>query len=254
MVTFPRVLRAEWVKFASLRSSWAVLGAAVTGLLVIGLAIAYNTGRTRAGLAPEDTALSATLQGYHLSELAVGVLGVLFVSGEYATGMIRSTLTAVPRRVPVLLAKAIVLGAVSLLVMTASSVVAFLSAQLVLGHDGHGFSLSDPTGWRVALGTGLYLTLMALLGSALGWVTRSTPGGISAFVGVSLLLPVLFGQLLGSWGRHLAQFLPGGAGQSYITTLRAPDTLEPGAGLAVQVAWVLVALVAAAVLLRRRDA
>lgn len=253
-VTFARTLHAEWIKFSSLRSSWAVLAAAVAGLIVIGLAIAYNTGRNWTGLAPEDTALSSTLQGYHLAELAVGVLGVLFVSGEYTTGMIRSTLAAVPRRVPVLLAKTAVLGAVALVVMTVTSVVAFLASQALLGHYGHGFSLSDPTGWRVALGTGLYLTLMALLGSALGWITRSTPGGISAFVGVSLLLPVLFGQLLGTWGKDLAQYLPGGAGESFITTLRAPNTLAPGAGLAMQAAWVAVALLAAAVLLRRRDA
>ena len=253
-VTFPRTLHAEWIKFGSLRSSWAVLVTAVVGFLVIGLAIAYNTGRNRTGLAPEDTALSSTLQGYHLAELAIGVLGVLFVTGEYSTGMIRSTLAAVPARVPVLLAKALVLAAVALVVLTVTSVITFLVAQLVLGHYGHGWSLQDPTGWRVVLGTGLYLTLMALLASAFGWITRSTPGGICAFVGVSLLLPVLFGQLLGSWGRDVAEYLPGGAGQSFTTSLRVPQTLPPAAGLGVQAAWVLAALVVATVLLRRRDA
>lgn len=253
-VTLGRTVSAEWIKFRSLRSSWAILLSAVAGLIVIGLAIAYNTGRNRVGLAPEDTALSSTLQGFHLAELAVGVLGVLFVSGEYATGMIRSTLAAVPRRVPVLLAKVLVLAAVLLVVMTATSLVAFLSSQAVLGHYHHGFSLSDPTALRVVLGTGLYLTLMALLGSALGWLTRSTPGGISAFAGVSLLLPVLFGQLLGTWGKDLAQFLPGTAGQSFVSSLQAEHTLTPWTGLAVLVGWVAVALVAAAVQLRQKDA
>lgn len=252
--TFARTLHAEWIKFGSLRSSWAILASGVVGLIAIAVVIAYNTGRSRAGLAPEDTALSATLQGYHLSELAAGVLGVLFVSGEYATGMIRSTLAAVPKRVPVLLAKVTVLGGVLLAVMSVASLVAFLGSQALLGHYHHGFSLSDPTAVRVVLGTGLYLTLIALLGSALGWITRSTPGGISAFVAVTLLLPVLFGQLLGSWGKDLVQWLPNSAGQSFITTLLAQHSLSAAAGLAVMLAWVLGALTVAAVLLRRRDA
>lgn len=176
-VTFPRAVRSEWIKFGSLRSTWATLAAAVAGLVLLGLVIAYNTGRNRVGLAPEDLALSATLQGYHLSELAVGVLGVLFVSGEYTTGMIRSTLAAVPKRFPVVLAKVTVLTAV-------------------------------------------------------------------------LLLPVLFGQLLGTWGKDL----PNTAGQSFIASLHAEHTLAPGAGLAVLVGWVAVALVAANVLLRHKDA
>lgn len=252
--TFPRILTAEWIKFSSLRSSWAILAAAVAGLVALAVVIAYNTGRSRVGLAPEDTALSSTLQGYHLSELAAGVLGVLFVTGEYSTGMIRSTLAAVPKRVPVLLAKVSVLAAILVLVMTIASVVSFLISEAVLGSYNHGFSLSDPTALRVVLGTGLYLTLIALLGSALGWITRSTPGGISSFVAVTLLLPVLFGQLLGSWGRDIVQWVPNVAGESFITSLPAEFTLSPGAGLVVMISWVAAALAVAAVLLRRRDA
>lgn len=252
--TYSRTVNAEWIKFSTLRSSWTILLSAAVCLIALAVVIAYTTGRSRAGLAPEDTALSATLQGFRLAELAAGVLGVLFVSSEYATGMIRSSLAAVPKRVPVLLAKVTVVGAATLIALTLASVVTFLVAQVVLGSYGYGFSLSDPTALRVVLGTGLYLTLIALLGSALGWVTRSTPGGISAFVGVTLLLPVLFGQMLGNWGKNVAQWLPNTSGQSFITTLRADHSLAPGTGLAVMVAWVAVALIVAAVLLRRRDA
>lgn len=108
--TLPRLLRSEWIKFRSLRSTWYTLAGAVAALLVIGIVIADNTGRHPAGLDPGDAVASGPLQGYHPAQLLVGVLGVLFVSGEFATGMIRSTLAAAPRRIPVLVAKAIVFG------------------------------------------------------------------------------------------------------------------------------------------------
>lgn len=104
-VTFAGASLSEWIKFRSLRSSWFTLSAGLLGFFVISLVIAYNTGRG-ARLAPEDAAASGTSQGYLLAELLIGVLGVLFVSGEYGTGMIRSTLAAVPKRIPVLYAKA----------------------------------------------------------------------------------------------------------------------------------------------------
>lgn len=253
-VALARAVSSEWIKFRTLRSTLATLGVAVVGFVVLGLVIAYQTGRNPTGLDPEDTAASATLQGYLLAQLVIGVLGVLFVSGEYSTGMIRSTLAAVPKRIPVVAAKTIVLSAVVLTTMVVTSVVTFLVAQLVLGHYGHGYSLSDPTAVRVAVGTGVYLTLIALLGSALGWLVRSTPGGITALVALILVVPVLFGQLLGTWAKDLNQLLPSSAGESFVMSLRADHTLAPWTGLAVLVAWVAVGLTAAAVLLRRRDA
>lgn len=252
-VTFRRAVRSEWIKFSSLRSSWWMLAAAAVGVIAIAVVIAYNTGRNFAGLDPEDAALSATLQGKYLAELLVGILGVLFVSGEYGTGMIRSTLAGVPKRVPVLLAKAAVLGGVVLVVMTVTTVVSFLSAQAVLGHYGHGYSLSDPTGLRVVFGTAAYLTLITLIGSAFGWIIRSTAAGISAVAGMILLLPVLLG-LFGSIGTDVAQFLPTSAGESFTVSLREAHSLTPWSGAAAVVAWVVVAMVSALVLLRRRDA
>ena len=252
-VTFRRAVRSEWIKFSSLRSSWWMLAAAAVGVFAISLVIAYNTGRHFTGLDPEDAALSATLQGKYLAELLVAILGVLFVSGEYGTGMIRSTLAGVPKRAPVLLAKMAVLGGVVLVVMTVTTVVSFLSAQAVLGHYGHGHSVTDPTGLRVVFGTAAYLTLIALIGSAVGWIIRSTAGGISAVVGLILLLPVLLG-LLGSFGQNVAQFLPDAAGESFTVSLRGEHMLTPWSGAAAVVTWVVVATVSALVLLRRRDA
>jgi len=101
-VTFPRVVRSEWVKFRSLRSSWALLASAAAGMMAIGAVIGYTTGKNFAGLDAEDSAASGALQGFRLATLLMGVLGVLLVTGEYGTGSIRSTLAAVPRRLPVL--------------------------------------------------------------------------------------------------------------------------------------------------------
>lgn len=178
---------------------------------------------------------------------------MLFVSAEYSTGMIRSTLAAVPTRTPVLLAKALVFGVVALVAMVAAAFVAFLGAQGFLSHYGHGSSLSDSTVLRVVIGTGVYLALVGLLGGALGWIVRSTPGGISALVGLLMVLPVVFRVLPGSWAADIAEYLPSGAGGSFVSSVHAANTLTPWVGLGVLAAWVLAALAGAAVLLKRRD-
>lgn len=252
-VTFPRVVRSEWIKFRTLRSSWVVLLVALAGMVAIDVLIGYNTGKHFAGLAPEDSAPSGPLQGYFLGQLLIGVLGVLFVSGEYSTGMIRSTLAAVPRRVPVLLAKAVVHGTVTLVTMLVGTFAGFLGAQVFLSHYGHGSALSDPTVLRVVVGTAVYLALIGLLGSALGWLVRSTPGGISTLVGLLLVVPVLLQILPGAWVKTVAQYLPAEAGSSFVSSVHASGTLTPVTGLVVLVLWVVGALGAAALLLKRRD-
>jgi hypothetical protein len=250
-VTLARVTGSEWIKFRSVRSSWFVLLAAAVAMVAIGLAIAYNT-RNPAGVADEDAVASATLQGYHLAELLIGVLGALFVTGDYASGMIRSTFAAVPARTPVLLGKAGVLTAVALVTLTVTSLVTFLSSQALISQWRPGFSLSDPTALRAVVGTGVFLTLIGLLGVAFGWLVRSTAGAISALLALLLVLPVVFGQLLGSWGADVAKYLPS-TGESFIVSVRDRTMLSPWAGLGVLAAWVAVALTLAAVQLRRRD-
>ena len=197
-VTFPRAARSEWVKFRTLRSSWYILLGSFLAMVGIGLAVGYNTGKNWSGLAPEDAVPSSGLQGYHLSMLLIGVLGALFVSGEYGTGMIRSTLAAVPRRTPVLLAKALVFGAIAVVTMVGASLAGYASAQIFLSHYGHGTALTAPGVLRVVIGTGVYLALVGLLGSAIGWIVRSTAGSISAYVGV-LILPAVRRSATGRW-------------------------------------------------------
>jgi ABC-type transport system involved in multi-copper enzyme maturation permease subunit len=254
-VTLRRVIRSEWIKFWTLRSTWAVLGAAVVGMLVLALVVAYNTRHLTSNLQANDIAPSATLQGYFLGELLIGALGVLFVSGEYSTGMIRSTLVAVPRRLPVLWAKLVVFVTITAVSMITVSIVAFVSAQAVLSHYRTGFSLSDPGVLRVVIGTGVYLTLVGVIGAALGWIVRSTPGALVTYFAIVLVLPLLFGEALGNWGKQVAQFLPDQAGASFSTSIpESSYSLSPWVGLLVLVGWAAVALAIAAGVLRRRDA
>lgn len=250
-VTLRRVVHSEWIKLRSLRSTWAMLTATIAALLVFGGITGFNNRRA-AAVDPLDDTLSASLEGYFLAQLLIGVLGVLLVAGEYSTGMVRSTFAAVPRRTPVLLAKTAVLGLVSLATMTVATVGTFLGVQVILGERGHSFA--DPSAVRIVLGTAVFLTLIALLGSALGWLLRNVAASIAVLTGLLLILPGLAQTLLGGLGRAIAPYLPSNAAGAFIDSIPADNALSPAAGLAVLVAWVVVPTAAAAVQLHRRDA
>lgn len=251
-VSLARTVGSEWIKFRSLRSSWAVLSAAVLGMLVIGLVIAFTTRRLASNQDPPDLAPSATLQGYYLGQLLIGSLGVLFVSSEFSTGMIRSTFAAVPRRLPVLWAKLAVFFVVTAVTMTPVTIITFLTARELIGRYRTGFSLSDPGVWRIVLGTSLYMVLAGVIGGMIGWIVRFTPGALVSFFALVFVLPVL--DLLGSPGKHVAQFLPSQAGAAFIVSLPDSPHLTPGVGLLVLVGWAVAGVGVAAVTLRRRDA
>lgn len=254
-VTLIRAVRSEWIKFRTLRSTVAVLAAAAIGMVVVGLIVAYNTRHISSNIQANDLAPAATLQGYYLGQLLIGALGVLFVSSEYSTGSIRSSLAAVPTRLPVLWAKLIVFVSVTLVTMEIASLGAFLAGQALISHYRTGYSLGDPGALRVVLGTGLYLTLVGVLGGALGWIIRSTPGALVGYVALILVVPVALANFFGSAGKHLAQYLPTFAGSSFITTMSdLKPALSPGAGLITLIVWVLLGVAASAVVLRRRDA
>jgi ABC-2 type transport system permease protein len=253
-VTLRRVVSSEWVKFRTLRSTVTVLAVAILGMLLIAMIVAYNTRHLTANLQPDDHVQSSTLQGYYLAQLLIGALGVLFVTGEYSTGMIRSTFAAVPQRLPVVWAKLIVFVAVTLTSMTGISVVAFLGAQGLLSRYRTGYSLGDPGVLRVVIGTGVYLTLIGVIAAALGWIVRSTPGALVAYVGMILVVPILFGSVLGNWGKDVAEIMPSNAGASFVQTIRETHSLAPWTGLGVLAGWAVVGIGVALLQLRRRDA
>lgn len=259
-VTVVRVLRSEWAKLWSLRSTWITLGLALLFLVAFGLIAAYQfksrmtSGRPmERGFAGAST-LSLSLFGTNFAQLALGVLGVLVAAGEYSTGMIRSTLAAVPRRLPVLWSKAAVYGVIALALGTVGVFAVFVADSGVLAGTRVAMTLSDAGVVRGLLGAGLYLALVGVIGVALGALLRSVAGGIAVLVATLMLVPGLTSLLPSSWQGHLSPYLPSHAGEAMFALHHDSTTLSPTAGLAVLLGWMVLALGAAAVRLVRSDA
>ncbi|MCU1623786.1 MAG: transporter permease [Frankiales bacterium] len=255
-VTWPRVLHSEWIKMRSLRSTWFTLAGAVLAVIVIGTVVGYATNAHWSSLPPEDRAqfepIGRTLVGVNLAQLIVGVLGVLLISGEYATGMVRATFAAVPRRLPVLTAKAVLYAVLLYPVLFLAVLAAFEWGEHGLGS--HGTTLSAPHALRAVLGAAAYLDLVGLLALALGFIIRSTAGGIATLVGLLLILPGIGQALPTDWRRHTVPYLPSQAGGAlYIPTPQDPGSLHFWAGGGVLCLWVAAALILAGVVLKRRD-
>ncbi|HEV7209626.1 MAG TPA: ABC transporter permease [Mycobacteriales bacterium] len=255
-VTQGQVIASEWIKLRSLRSSWFTFVAAIVGMIGIGLLVSAVTNAHWGQLGPDERAhfdpVTRSLTGVYLAQLAVGVLGVLVISGEYATGMIRATFGAVPTRLPVLWAKLAVFAAVTFVLMLISSFVAFLGGQQLL--TTHGTTLGAPNALRAVVGVALYLTVVGALGIALGFLIRSTAGGIATLFGLLLVLPTIGQVLPASWQVHILPYLPGNAGAALFTLHPDPGTLSPWIGFAVFCGWAAAALLGASVLMMRRDA
>lgn len=255
-VTWSHVLRSEWIKMRSLRSTWLTLGGAVLAVVVVGTVVGYATNAHWSSIPAEDRAhfepIGRTLVGVNLAQLVVGVLGVLLISGEYATGMVRATISAVPRRLPVLTTKAVLYAVLLYPVLLAASLAAFELGERGLGS--HGTTLSAPHALRAVLGAAAYLDLVGLLALALGFIIRSTAGGIATLVGLLLVLPGIGQALPTDWRQHTVPYLPSQAGGAlYIPQPQDPGSLHYWAGGAVLCVWVAVALLVAAVALKRRD-
>ena len=260
-VTGLRVLRSEWAKFWSLRSTWITLGISLLLLVALGLVGAAhyspNLARQQTGhhlISAGGNAVAIALAGVTLAQLAIGVLGVLFCAGEYSTGMIRSTLVAVPRRLPVLWSKAVIFAVVTLVLATAGAIASFLVGEHFLAGQKIALTLSSTGVIRSLVGAGAYLALVAVMGVALGGLLRSVAGGIATLIGGLLLLPVVADLLPGNWADSISPYLPGNAGDAIFALTRDSNTLSPGAGLAVFAGWAALLLGLAAWRLMRADA
>lgn len=257
-VTGRRVLSSEWAKLWSLRSTWITLGLGLLFLVAFGLIASsrYKSGIGSAHMDPDfadSTAVSLSLFGTNFAQLALGVLGVLVTAGEYSTGMIRSTLAAVPRRLPVLWSKAAVFGLVALVVATVGGFVAFLIGSGIVSGTPAAMGLSHPGVVRSLLGAGLYLGLVGVIGTALGALLRSVAGGISVLVAALMLIPGLISLLPSSWRDDIGPYLPSNAGESMFALTHDSTALSPTAGLVVFLAWTALALAGAAYRLVRSD-
>lgn len=253
------VLAAEWTKIRSVRSTyWTLFGAAVTTIGLSAIICAVSVAQW-ADMGPADKAgfnpASLSLTGGILAQIAIAVLGVLVITSEYGSGMIRTTFSAVPQRLTVLAAKATVFAAVTFGVTTSTCFIAFFIGQAILSTEGIGVGIGAPDALRTVVGTGLYLTVLGLLALGIGTLIRKTAGAITTMFGVIFVLPII-AALLPSSMNAVGKYLPTTAGEAIISGggVEGANSLSPWVGFGVFCLYAIVALGAAAFTLVRRDA
>lgn len=250
-VTFPRLVLSEWTKLRSVRSTvWSLL---VAVIFIIGLSVLVPEVRMHHLRPGEriDNPLEITLGGIQIAQLALGVLGVLVITGEYSTGMIRATMAAAPRRLPVLWSKLLVYGATVLALTLPAAFIAFFVGHAILQPHHQAVAFGAHGVVRALIGAGLYLTMVGLFGLSLGAIVRNTAGGIALFAALMFVLPPLMNVLPVSWNNAISPYLPLQAGERVLQL--QGGTLGPWQGFGVFCGYVAAAIVVAAVLLRRRD-
>ena len=264
------VLRSEWLKFWTVRSTYWTL--ALTAVVFVGLVTIVSTALRSAGSTMQDVAgsnpaLIPLSAGTQLAMIPLAVLGVLTVTSEYSTGMIRASLTAVPTRLPVLWAKALVVLVVTLVLTAVTVVTSAALASAILHSKGGSLDAGDPQIQRIVLGTALYLTATTLLAFALGALLRHSAAALGVVLTFLLVLESVIsalGQFAWKPLQHITPFLPSSAGSRLTMTeeqISAANQaniyhvhLSAWQGYGVLVAWVVVILAFAATSLRTRDA
>jgi hypothetical protein len=257
-VTQARVAVSEWTKLRSLRSTrWSLLAAI---LLTIGfpLLFAAVTSSHWGSMSPHERAdrhpLDIALAGVNVSQLAVAVLGVLVITGEYSTGMIRASFGAVPKRLPVLWAKTAVFGVVTFLLVLPSVLIAFFASQAILSrHHILQISFSHPGVARSVIGGAVYVLLVGVFALGIGAIIRNTAGGIATFAGIFFVLPPLMNVLPASWNHAISKYLPSEAGRQIFSLTHDSSSLSPLWGGLLFAGYCAAVLALAAVLLVRRD-
>jgi len=255
---FAAAVRAEWTKLRSVRSTmWALLFTIVStvglGALLTSLEVSRWDNRTvteRTGFDP----LLYSFAGLNLAQLSIGVLGVLVMTSEYATGGITLTFCAVPQRRLLLLSKVTTFSAVTTVVSLVSCVAAFFIGQALLVPVQAGVGIGDPGVFRAVLGGALHLVLIGAIAVALGAIMRRTAGAVAVLFGVLLVVPGLVLLLPSPWNDDVTKYLPSSAGVAMSAHVQFPNLLTPAGGLVVLCAYTAVTLLVAAWTLQRRDA
>jgi ABC-2 type transport system permease protein len=263
-LSFVRLVRSEWIKFTTVRSTWWSIALVI--VLSVGLSLlmaasfaSFATDNAEAGM-PQGNAIAVQVIVFStvLTQLLAVILGAITVTGEYSTGMIRSTLTAAPGRDGALLAKALVVG----VTMFVTSVVVFAITAIVTGPilTTNALDLSQPdTSLMPLLGAALYLSLVAMMGVGIGFVIRNGPGALAVGIGLIFVAPLLvsfFPRVDNfAWIHDVASYLPSNAGQSlFLTGGMSGTALETIPALITIVAWAVAALVGGIAVLKMRDA
>jgi len=251
-------LAAEWIKLRSVRSTYLILAAAAVAAVAVGYLVTHSdvthwatmTAQAKAAFDP----VSDSFSGLGLAQLAFGTLGVLVISSEYATGLIRTTFTAVPRRRAVLAAKATIAGAVSLAAGEAIAFATFFTGQQALSAQHLQVTLAHPGALRGVLAAGFYLAVMAWAGLGLGTLIRHTAGAITTMTAVVFLLPQIIHALPAPWNVQAGKYTLNLAAQQMIAQHPQPGYFGAGPSFLIVAAYAAAALAAAAILITRRDA
>lgn len=256
-LAFAGVLRSEWIKLRTVRStSWSYAIVVVISLgmaAIMSLSLDLPEGGAMPAAQQSSFVVQASTFGIFFGQLVVAVLGVLVVGGEYSTGMIKSTLTAVPRRLPALWAKAAVLFSATFVVGVVANLGSFLVAAPILAGKGIDASLFDGAVILPLLAGALYLALAAVFALGVGAILRNSAGGIAATLGMVLLLPIVLSMIPATWAADLMPYLISNAGAGMMAS-GGQVIIEPWQALLVVLGWLVVSLAGAAVLLKGRDA
>jgi len=263
-VTFGGALRSEFTKIRSVRSTyWALL---VMIVLTAGLGAVASYTTTRSHQGPFFDPASWSLGGLVLSQLVIGALGALVITSEYSTGMIRTSLTALPQRGLLVAAKVAVFAAVAFVTGLISSFASFVIGQAIMSSHHTNTTLSHPGVLRAVIGGALFLTVCGLLALGIGLLIRHTAGALTAVAGLLFVLPLLGNLLPHSWQNHVNKWLPTAAGAQIWTAAHPPHSTSPSpigtgglmfapwTGFAVFCGYAAIALAAGLILFRERDA
>jgi ABC-2 type transport system permease protein len=262
---FGGALRSEFTKIRSLKSTYWTLLALVTACIGIGALFSFGEvshvrqfAGTRASASvmagARVHAVADSLFGLLVGQLIIVVLGALIITSEYSTGMIRTSLTTMPRRGTLFAAKAVALGAIALVTGLITSFGSFFAGQAILSTQHVSAALGQPGVLRAVIGGGLFLTVCGLLSFGIGTVLRHTAGAITASIGLLFVLLILSGFLPGTWAVHIDKWIPFNAGAAVWERFTGTDMFQPWTGFAVFCGYAAIAILGGLVLFRRRDA
>jgi len=262
--TFGGALRSEFTKIRSVRSTYWTLLAMI--VLTIGLGAIASYGTTKSAQGPFFDPASWSLGGLFLTQLVIGVVGTLVITSEFSTGMIRTSLTALPQRGLLVTAKVAVFAAVAFVTGLISSFASFFTGQAIMSSHHTNTTLSHPGVLRAVIGGALFVTVCGLLALGIGLLIRHTAGALTAVAGVLFVLPLLGNLLPHSWQDHVNKWLPTVAGAQIWTAVHPPHAnsasplgtgglmFAPWTGFAVFCGYAAIVLAAGLILFRKRDA
>jgi ABC-2 type transport system permease protein len=256
------VIRSEWTKIRSVRSTYWTLFAMVVVGIGLGALICYATQShlthlghgAPLGFDATERSLTAFVE---LGQLVMMVLGAMAITTEYSTGMIRTSLTTMPRRGTVFAAKGLVFGVIAFVVSLVTAFIAFFLGQSILHSTGYSATLSDPNVVRAIIGTALYVTVVGLMSYAIGAIIRHTAGTIATMVGVLFILPLIVEVLPSNWTADVNKWIPSSAGGQLLATVPGgadPTLFSAWGQFGVTAAYTAILLIIGLVLFRKRDA